>query len=671
MEAAWLQDFLQWVNDHPTLTAAVIFITGFTESLFLVGLLVPGAVLVFAFGTLIAADALEFWPTFFWLVLGAIIGDHCSYLLGYKLRNDIKRVWPLSRFPKVVQSGEEFFAKHGGKGVILGRFIGALRPVVPTVAGAAGMRPLHFFVMDTLAMGPWIIAYMLPGVIFGASLNLAAEVGTRLLVMLLIVSLGLVAIVWLSRGLFVFISTYAETLTNGILDWSQRHRRLGLLGPNLADPAQPETPGLAILAIILLFYSWVVYGLLWGWTAPPSPADLDAAAYNLIQNLQSPWVDTLALAIAQCGTWKVYLPVSIAVLAGLLAARRPMAAAHWCAALAFGAMVAAGLTLLMRIPTPVDYYRGNPNVFLTGHLIMSTVCYGFLAVLLATGKDPGRRWRYYGSAITGIVLIALARLYIGAQWFSDVLLGVGVGITWVGMLSLGYRRHLPQKVASLSQMPLAMTVLVLAAAVQWFTALEEDRDHYLPEAQRINMAAGQWYSSGYSKLPAFRIDLAERRRYPLNLQWQGDLSAIETELASKGWQARHDFEFKQALLWLSKTRPVDELALLPQAHDGRLQALTMTLRISDERQWVLRLWRSGYQLENQPLWLGSIAAYSVGEVLDNLRVPTILNDFSSGPALLRAQLKRGHLVKHSAKEASLGNFNWDASLILLRSQARQ
>ncbi|MDX1496722.1 MAG: VTT domain-containing protein [Salinisphaeraceae bacterium] len=670
MEAAWVQDFLQWVNDHPTLAAVVIFLTGFTESLFLFGLLVPGAVLVFAFGTLIAADALEFWPTFFWLVLGAMLGDHFSYFLGYKLRNGIKRIWPLSRFPKVVQSGEDFFAKHGGKGVILGRFIGALRPVVPTVAGAAGMRPLHFFIMDALAMGPWIIAYMLPGVIFGASLNLAAEVGTRLLVMLLIVSLGLLVIVWLSRGFFVVISTHAETLTNGILDWSQRHRRLGLLGPNLADPAQPETPGLAILAIILLFYSWVAYGLLWGWTAPHTPADLDAAVYNLIQNLQSPWVDTLALAIAQFGTWQVYLPVSIAVLAGLLAAKRPMAAAHWCAALAFGAVVAAGLTLLMRIPTPVDYYRGNTNVFLTGHLIMSTVCYGFLAVLLATGKDPRRRWRYYGTAITGIVLIALARLYIGAQWFSDVLLGVGVGMAWVGMLSLGYRRHLPQKVASLSQMPLAMTVLILAAAAQWFTALEDDRNYYLPEAQRISMSANQWRSTGFEKLPAYRIDLAERRRYPLNLQWHGELDSIENELSAKGWQARHGFEFKQALLWLSKSRPVEELALLPQAHDGRLQALAMTLRIDDEREWVLRLWHSGYQIQGQPLWLGSIAAYSIGEVLDNLRVPAILNDFSTGPSLLFKQLDRGILVKHPLQETNIDNFNWDGKLILLSSQSR-
>ena len=555
MDAAWIQEFLLWVNNHPQLSAAVIFLTGFSEALFLFGLLIPGAVLVFAFGTLVAAEALSLWPTLFWLVSGALLGDHLSYLLGYKLRNDIKQVWPLSRFPKAVQSGEEFFAKHGGKGIILGRFIGALRPVVPTVAGAAGMRPLHFFVMDVLAMGPWVVAYMLPGVVFGASLNLAAEIGSRLLILVLVVAAVIALVVWFSRRLFLFVSNHAETLTHRILDWSQRHRRLGLLGPILADPAQPETPGLAILAISLLALSWFVYTLLWGWGAPHTPVELDAAAYNLIQSLHSPWVDTLALAIAQFGTWQVYLPMSVAVLAGLLAARRTMAAAHWCAALGFGAVLAVGLTVLLRIPTPVDYYRGHSGDFLSGHLIMSTVCYGYLAVLLATRKHPRRRWRYYGTAIIGIMLIALARLYIGAQWFTDVILGVGLGVTWVSLLSLGYRRHLPERVRSISQMPLAMGILLLAAGWQWKTSLETDRAHYRPAAQIQSMSSSSWRQHGYNELPAFRIDLAERRRYPLNLQWQGELARIEAQLVEQGWQLRNDFSLKQALLWLSRTRP--------------------------------------------------------------------------------------------------------------------
>lgn len=667
MDAAWVQEFLRWVTEHPALALAAVFFTSLLESLFLIGLLIPGAMLLFAFGTLIAAGAMELWPTIFWAVAGAFLGDHLSYLLGYKLRNDIKQVWPLSRYPEAVRGGEELFARHGGKGVILGRFIGALRPVVPTVAGAAGMRPLHFFIMDCLAMLPWVPAYILPGVIFGASLNLAAEVGTRLLVLLLVVCAALAAMVWLSRRLFLFVSNHTESLTHRILDWSQRHRRLGLLGPNLADPAQPETPGLAILAISLLLMSWLGYTLVWGWGPPTTPAELDAAIYNLFENLHTPWTDTLALAIAQFGSWQVYVPTALAVLGGLLAAGRTRAAAHWCAALAFGAILAFSLAVLLQIPTPVDYYRGGGGGYLSGHLIMSTVCYGFLAVLLATRKRPSRRWRYYTAAVVGIVLIALARLYIGAQWFSDVLLGVGVGVTWVSLLSLGYRRHLPQKVRSISQMPLAMTVLLLAAGWQWFSALEDDRARYRPLAEMRGMTAAEWRGRGYQQLPAYRIDLAERRRYPLNLQWHLDLETIKAELGAHGWQDRSDFALRESLLWLSKSRPIDELALLPQVHDGRPQVLAMVLPVDESRQWVLRLWHSGWLLDGTPMWIGSVGPYRIESLLDNLRLPWVEGDFDAGPALLLHQFNRGRLLPHPQAIDHPAGVGWDGRVLLMNA----
>lgn len=664
MDAAWVQEFLLWMEQHPNLALAAVFLTAFLEATFLVGLLVPGAVLLFAFCALTATNALELWPTLSCALAGALIGDHLSYLLGYKLRDDLKQIWPMSRYPDIVESGEVFFSRHGGKGVILGRFIGALRPVMPTVAGVAGMRPLHFVIMDLLSMVPWVIAYLLPGVVFGASLNLAAEVGTRLLVLVLVVSLVITLIIWFSRRLFLYVSNHTEALTLRVLDWSQRHRRLGMFGPNLADPDQPETPGLGILAIVLLLSSWLGHSLIWGAGPQMTPSELDAAIHALFQNLHTPWTDTVALAIARMGTWQVYLPTSIAILGGLLMARRTRAAAHWLAAVGFGAVLAIGLNYMLRIPAPVDYYRGQGGGYASGHLIMSTVCYGFLAVLLATRKRQSRRWRYYGVAVTGIALIALARLYIGAQWFSDILLGVVVGVIWVSLLSLGYRRHLPQRVDSIKQMPLAMTVLLLAASLQWITMLEKDRAHFLPQAEILHMQRGDWPVTGFNRLPAYRTDLAETRRYPLNLQWQGRLEDIRNALHERGWQFA-EFQLRSGLLWLSKSRPIGELALLPQVHGGRPQALAAVLPIDDQRQWVLRLWPSGWRIDGTPLWLGNIASYQLETLLDNLRIPWVSGDFSTGPVLLRQQFGRGHLAKHQKATAHPMGVDWDATVLLL------
>lgn len=112
-----------------------------------------------------------------------------------------------------------------------------------------------------------------------------------------------------------------------------------------------------------------------------------------------------------------------------------------------------------------------------------------------------------------------------------------------------------------------------------------------------------------------------------------------------------------------------ELALLPQAHDGRLQSLAMTLPLDAQRQWVLRLWHSGWQLDGSPLWLGSIAPYGIRDVLDNLRVPWIEKDFNLGPAMLRRQLDRGRLLRHPDTTDSANTFDWDGRVLLLTEPA--
>ena len=155
------------------------------------------------------------------------------------------------------------------------------------------------------------------------------------------------------------------------------------------------------------------------------------------------------------------------------------------------------------------------------------------------------------------------------------------------------------------------------------------------------------------------------------MQWRGELADIRAQLESLGWQDHSQFHTKQALLWLSKTRPIDELALLPQVHDGRAQALAMLLPIDPEREWVLRLWHSGWQLDGTALWLGNIAPYRVENLLDNLRVPWLEGDFDAGPTLLRDQLKSGaHQPKqqlHPSALADPAGTHWDGRVLLLDS----
>lgn len=666
METVWVQDLLNWIGEHSNWAAAIIFLTGLLEALFLIGLLVPGAVLVFGFGALVAAGALDIWTTMAWLVSGAMLGDHLSYWLGYRLKDNLRHVWPINRYPGALARGEEFFSKHGGKGIVLGRFIGALRPIMPTVAGAAGMRPLMFSVMDSIAMVPWLLAYLFPGVLFGASLNLAAEIGSRLLIMLVLAAAAIWVFVWLTRRSFMFLSRHAEGLTLRLLNWSQSHRRLGLLGPNLTDPAQPETPGLAILAIILLGSAWLSYSLIW---SGQEPAAIDALVYQVFQSLQNSMADNLTLSLAALGSYQIYLPIALVVFFSLTVNKRYLAAAHWIAALGFGAVLAFSLDWLISIPEPVQHFRGlDGKEFNSSHLILSTVVYGFLAVLLASGKDERRRWRYYGASVTAVVLIAISQLYLGAQWLSDVILGISIGTIWVSLLTLGYRRHVVDRVASISLMPLAVVVGILASGWQWQSGIDAERNRYRPQPETRVTDDLRWHRKDFAALPAYRTDLMAHRRYPLTLQWSGPIDAITAQLKSHGWLPQQGNAIHRGLLWLSPSARIEQLALMPQYHGGRDHRVAMALPIDTDQEWVLRLWKTHWKTGEHPIWIGSVARYQVNTTWRYLRIPGLAGDFSEGRNLLRQEIAAGRLRQHPDAKNAYNDESWDGKILLLSTR---
>jgi membrane protein DedA with SNARE-associated domain len=157
-----------------------VFLVAFAESMALIGVLVPGVVLMFGFGALIGTGVLPFWPVVSAAILGAIAGDGLSYWLGKHYQQQISGLWPLSRHPEMLANGRAFFQRHGGKSVLLGRFFGPVRAVIPLVAGMLRMPSGRFLLSNIASALAWGPIYLLPGMVFGASMELAAEVALRL-----------------------------------------------------------------------------------------------------------------------------------------------------------------------------------------------------------------------------------------------------------------------------------------------------------------------------------------------------------------------------------------------------------------------------------------------------------------------------------------------------------
>ena len=186
MDLSTIQPVLDWIARHPELAGLFVFLVAAGESLALVGIVVPGVVFMLGIGALVGLNAIDLWQALFWAAAGAVVGDWLSYWLGRHFDQQLRHVWPLSRYPKLIPRGEKFFERHGGASIFFGRFVGPLRPIVPAVAGIMHMPQGKFYVINVVSAILWAPVVILPGVAFGESIQLANEVFFRLIAVIVI-----------------------------------------------------------------------------------------------------------------------------------------------------------------------------------------------------------------------------------------------------------------------------------------------------------------------------------------------------------------------------------------------------------------------------------------------------------------------------------------------------
>jgi len=255
-----IKPWLDWLHNHPGLACLATFIISCTESIAVIGLIIPGTIMMTAVGILIGSGVINFWQSMLAAILGAIAGDSLSYRLGYHFKERIPTVWPFNRYPKFLQTGEEFVSRHGGKSVFLGRFVGPVRPIVPMVAGMLSMKTSRFLISNIISAILWAPFYMLPGILIGyASLELEPAVATRfvLTIVTILIVIGLTA--WLFKIIIYTILHFADRCLDKLWAFMKNHRSTRPLCLMLADPRNPQGHGQLTLAIFLLFILFNVY----------------------------------------------------------------------------------------------------------------------------------------------------------------------------------------------------------------------------------------------------------------------------------------------------------------------------------------------------------------------------------------------------------------------------
>jgi membrane-associated protein len=152
---------------------ALLFVIVFAETGFIVTPFLPGDSLLFAAGALAATGALDIRYVTVLLLVAAIAGDALNYTIGRLVGHRVIHLaqtdprWGRWVNPAYLARAHEFFERHGGKAIVLGRFMPIVRTFVPFVAGAADMSYPQFALYNVVGAVAWVGVCCGAGYLFG------------------------------------------------------------------------------------------------------------------------------------------------------------------------------------------------------------------------------------------------------------------------------------------------------------------------------------------------------------------------------------------------------------------------------------------------------------------------------------------------------------------------
>jgi membrane-associated protein len=157
-----------FVAEHGHWVYLLLFVIVFCETGLVVTPFLPGDSLLFAAGTIAAAGGMDIGVVMATLVAAALCGDNVNYGVGRWAGPKVFRQRTSRWFnPRHLARANDFYRRHGGKTIVLARFVPVLRTYVPFVAGVAAMPYARYLAFCVLAALVWVLSLALAGYLFG------------------------------------------------------------------------------------------------------------------------------------------------------------------------------------------------------------------------------------------------------------------------------------------------------------------------------------------------------------------------------------------------------------------------------------------------------------------------------------------------------------------------
>ncbi|GAB0060444.1 MULTISPECIES: bifunctional DedA family/phosphatase PAP2 family protein [Pseudomonas syringae group] len=372
-----------WLTANPSWVAVAIFLVAFTECVAIVGIVVPGTVIMFAIAALAGSGILPLSEVLLLGFLGGLLGDAVSYFIGRRFHQNIRQLPGLRTHPEWMEGAEKYFHRYGIASLLVGRFIGPLRPMLPMIAGMCDMPLPRFVAVSVLAAAGWSIAYLMPGWAAGAAIRLPLPEGF-----------------WPEAAV---VGGSLAVLFGLSIQSSIRQKRY----------ATRLISALSLVLVAALFFGF------------PLLADFDNGLMTLIQEHRSEATQHIVVFVTSIGDFRAQL-LAASLLIIVLAVARQWRHAAFALTATLGTAIANGVLKTF-------FARARPEVLLeplttysmpSGHSSAAFALFMTLAVLAGRGQPVRLRLTWMLVAGIPALAIALSRVYLGVHWPTDILAGM-------------------------------------------------------------------------------------------------------------------------------------------------------------------------------------------------------------------------------------------------------
>ncbi len=534
----------------------LVFLFSLLESLVLVGVVVPGAILVVFAGFLSSQGYLDIGDLIWFAAIGAILGDSISYYLGTKGTRFFHNENKLLKADHL-ERGKYFFHRHGSKSIFLARFVGPLRAIVPFVAGISGMKKNKFLFWNIISAFLWSASHLLLGYFFGNAFTAIEVWSTRVgyaigavVVFLLFVYVIRFITVRHGRQIAEFIRSVLSSIGNAISsnpDVQKLVKRypiiFGFIKTRTNNASFSGLP-LTLIVIGFLYVLSLFFGIIEGVLTSEAIVAADLRIANLLAYFRSPELIKVFLWITLLGKLQIVIGLGIIVSLILwLWKKRDYIIYLWLALLADGIFSYLGKLLIHRDRPLNPVYLESSFSFPSGHAMIAVAFYGFLAyILIRHIKNWKTKVNIFFACLIMVLAIGFSRLYLGVHFVSDVWGGYLLGFLILMIVTVLYEwrknKAEQEQVVVTKNIRLATTGLVLASVIFYAGFASQYQPQITVPAQAVIQSIDGDISTYFSehKIPKYSETLIGNPQEPLGFIFLAkDDTALTQSFEKAGW----------------------------------------------------------------------------------------------------------------------------------------